>query len=33
MSEADSGDIEGFLAAHEPFEEAAAFNRGERIGD
>ena len=33
MSEADSAEIEGFLAAHEPFEEAAAFNRGERIGD
>ena len=33
MSEADSGDIEGFLAAHEPFEEAAAFKRNDRIGD
>ena len=33
MSEADKGDIEGFLATHEPFEEAAAFKRGERIGD
>lgn len=33
MSEADSDEIKGFLAAHEPFEEAAAFNRGERIGD
>lgn len=33
MSEADSDEIEGFLAAHEPFEEAAAFKRNDRIGD